>query len=122
MSAGNSKAQRKAPGRPFEPGKSGNPGGLSHETRERRQRVSEALEKAFVDEATGEDKLITAIKLGVAEGEPQLIKLACEYRWGKAVQPVEIAPESMDNDALKGALIEIAEQWKSEGGGSSPLQ
>ncbi len=112
---------RKPRGRPFEAGKSPNPGGWSKEARAKRKAVAEALDEAFTvqDIVDGKpvtkDLLVEAIKLGVQEGEPALIRLACEYRYGKPVQPVDLSPESMADSDLRKAVVEIVEQWKQEG-------
>lgn len=91
-----------------------NPGGMTKEQRERRKSVAEALEKAFVG-PDGQDMLIDAIVDGVMSGDGMCIKLACEYRYGKPVQRVEISPEKMEDDELKRAVVDVVEQWKQEG-------
>lgn len=97
--AGNSESSqgpRRGKGRPFEPGKSGNPSGLSRDMRDRRLRVAEALDKRLVqalDDGNGGktepvDLLVEAIALGVMEREPAIMRIACDYRWGKPPQEV----------------------------------
>lgn len=88
--AGSSESQRKVIGRPFEPGKSGNPDGLPAAVREIRMAVREALDKAFTGPG-GSDELVTALVRGVSVGDGVCIKLACEYRWGKPVQQLEVS-------------------------------
>jgi hypothetical protein len=105
-SAQSSAAERPV-GKPFQPGKSGNPGGLTKEHREARKRVADALDAAFT-RPDGTDGLVEAIVLGVADGDGTCIKLACEYRWGKPVQPVEIDPGKWGDDELRKAAAEVA--------------
>jgi hypothetical protein len=85
---GNRRGTKKPRGGSWKKGQSGNPSGLPKEARERRKRVAEALEDALIMD-DGRDLLIEAIVLGVQEGEPALIKLAAEYRWGKPPERVE---------------------------------
>jgi hypothetical protein len=86
---------KKRRGGSWKPGQSGNPTGLTSETRAKRQAIAAALDEAFtvkeiVDgKEVTKDLLVEAIKLGVQQGEPSLVRLACEYRYGKPVQPVE---------------------------------
>lgn len=47
------------------------------------------LDEAFYDPATGRDLLVEAIKAGVIQGDASLTRLAAEYRWCKAPQPIE---------------------------------
>lgn len=120
-SSGTTKIKRKPRGRAFRDGVSGNPSGLSREMRAKRASIAEALDTAFtvkeiIDGVEVEkDLLVDAIKLGVQVGEPALIKLACEYRWGKPVQPVEIDPERMEDSELRKAVVELTKQWEQEG-------
>ena len=106
----------------WKPGQSGNPGGLSKAARRARQAVRDALDAAFTEEVEDEhgnkkviDTLIMAIVDGVkVDRDATCIKLACEYRWGKPVQPVEITPEQLSDNDLKRALTEVVDQWKDE--------
>ena len=106
--------KRRGPGRQFEPGKSGNPSGLPAKVRETRLAVKDALDKAFT-QPDGTDGLVTAIVMGVAQGDGVCIKLACEYRWGKPVQHVVLDPSELPDVELRKAAVEIAEEWKREG-------
>lgn len=90
-----------------------NPGGLTRAQREVRAAVRTLLDEAFTG-PDGTDVLVDAIKLGVSIGDGSIIRLACEYRWGKPTQPVEIDPSRMGDEELKKSVIEIAEQWKQE--------
>jgi hypothetical protein len=95
-SSGGSKPKGKPRGKPFEPGQSGNPSGLSRDMRDRRLRVAEALDKRLVqalDDGKGGktepvDLLVEAIALGVMEREPSIMRIACDYRWGKPPQEI----------------------------------
>ena len=91
-----------------------NPGGLTREQRQRRKSVSDALERAFT-RADGTDELVDAIVAGVRERDSTCLKLACDYRWGKPVQRVEIAPEEMEDHELRRAVADVVEQWRTEG-------
>jgi hypothetical protein len=42
------------------------------------------------------------------------IKLACEYRWGKPVQPVTFDPGKMADDELRNAVRNIVHEWDSD--------
>ena len=76
----------------FKKGRSGNPGGFTKEQREQRLRAAEALDEVFQAEKAGDyDKLAQAILDGVERGDAAIIRLACEYRWGKPTQIVENA-------------------------------
>ncbi len=73
----------------FIKGKSGNPGGLSAERRERLKVLTKALDDVFAPDSEGDpDKLVNAIAQGCADGDAQAMKLACEYRWGKPAQEI----------------------------------
>jgi hypothetical protein len=72
----------------FVKGVSGNPGGLTKEHRAKRLAVRTALETAFVKE--GIDTLVNAIVEGVQAGDSSIIRLACEYRWGKPTEHHEV--------------------------------
>lgn len=80
------KAPGKPRGRPWQKGQTGNAGGLSKHVRAVRASVREALDKAFT--VGDRDTLIEAIVEGVATKDSTCLKLACEYRWGKAPQPL----------------------------------
>lgn len=64
----------------------GNPGIM----REVRENVSAMLAEAMQDKVTGCDMLVTAIVGGVKAGDSRWGKIACEYRWGKPVQRMEL--------------------------------
>jgi hypothetical protein len=95
-------------------GKSGNPGGLTKAFVAARRKASELLEAALCNKETGVDELVDAIVDGVRARDATCIKLACEYRWGKPVQPVEFDPASMDDKELKREVIGLAKQWEQE--------
>jgi hypothetical protein len=99
------KLKKKPRGTPFKPGNCANPTGYNGAPRDMRRRVAALLEAACV-QPDGTDLLINALMAGVLAAEPQLTKLAAEYRWGKPVQPIEgeIAPASLD--ALLASLPE----------------
>lgn len=90
MASSSNKAKQKAPAHAWKPGQSGNPTGLPAAVRETRLAVKDALDKAFT-EPDGSDKLVNAIATGVSIGDGMCIKLACEYRWGKPVQQLEVS-------------------------------
>lgn len=96
----------------FKPGQSGNPGGLTKRHREVRKKVAQLLEDALV--VDNHDRLIEAIVDGVQARDSTCIKLACEYRWGKPMQPVEVDIENMDDQTLKREVMAIAKQWEAE--------
>jgi hypothetical protein len=106
-------AKKKAPPHAWKAGQSGNPSGLPKHVREVRQNVKEALDKAFT-EPDGSDGLVKAIVAGTREGDGVCIKLACEYRWGKPVQPVTFDPGKMADDELRNAVRNIVHEWDSD--------
>lgn len=113
----NKKPKGKPRGKPWQVGHSGNPGGFTKATRARRIAVAAALDEALtvkeiVDgKEISTDLLVEAIKLGVQEREPSLVRLACEYRWGKPIQPIEDVTdvESIKTKQLLAQLPEALE-------------
>ena len=86
--------KKRVVGKPFKPGQSGNPSGSSKKQRARREGASILLEKVFAAQNEGDvDLLVEAIRQGVVAGESAIIKIACEYRWGKPVQLVDVGAE-----------------------------
>ena len=112
--------KRKAPRTAWKPGECPNPGGFTKEKRAQRKAIAEALDEAFTvreiidGKEISKDLLVEAIKIGVQEREPSLIRLACEYRWGKPVQPIDLNPEGMDDSTLLEALEDLFTQLKQE--------
>jgi hypothetical protein len=82
-------SKRAAPGKPFQKGQSGNPGGMPKGTRETRNKIAAALDEAFTQD--GRDLLVEAIVAGVQTGDSTSMKLAAEYRWGKPVSVLELS-------------------------------
>jgi hypothetical protein len=108
-------AKGKAPPHAWKKGQSGNPTGFTKKHLETRLNVQAALDKAFTA-PDGADTLVTAIVRGVQEGDGVCIKLACEYRWGKPVQPVTFDPGKMADDELRNAVREIVHEWDADVG------
>ncbi len=94
-------------------GPSPNPGGLTKAQREARRTLREALDQRFT-RPDGTDILVDALVRGVEDGDSTCIKLSCEYRYGKPVQPVELEPAQLSDGELRRALVEVADQWKEE--------
>ncbi len=96
------KAKQKVPAHAWKPGTSGNPSGLPAAVREVRLAVKDALDKAFTrpDGADG-----------------PCIKIACDYRWGKPVQQVELSGEvsSLSRSQLLEQLPEAMAVLKGQG-------
>lgn len=78
---------KKGPHR-FKKGESGNPRGLPSHVIKIRRDVRAALDEAFAGD--GHDRLIEALVDGVARRDATCLRLACEYRWGKPAQRVEL--------------------------------
>jgi hypothetical protein len=76
----------------FKAGTSGNPGGYSKAKRAERRAFKEALDKAFTAGEGSErvDLLVGALVRGVEAGDPTCTRLACEYRFGKPTESVEV--------------------------------
>jgi hypothetical protein len=89
-----------APGRRFEKGQSGNPGGLTKEHREFRRVLQEQLRSGLVD-ADGMNKLARALVFGVESGDPTCIKLCCEYILGKPEQHVTLGAEGGEQFGIR---------------------
>lgn len=79
--------EKKGPHR-FKKGQSGNPRGLPSHVIKIRRDVRAALDEAFAGD--GHDRLIEALVDGVARRDATCLRLACEYRWGKPTQRVEL--------------------------------
>lgn len=78
MAAENSKLQRKVPGRPFEKGVSGNPGGRPAGFTEFRALMQQKSPEA-----------VTKLTEAVLEGKQWAVELLLAYAYGKPSQPIE---------------------------------
>ncbi len=89
MAETSEKKKKGGPGRPFQKGQTGNPGGVGLDWRARRRAVAEALDKAFVT-PDGRDTLVEIIHEGAALKDATCLKLASSYRWGTPEQKIEL--------------------------------
>ncbi len=102
----------------FKKGVTGNPQGLSRTQRNEREDVRRMLKEACKISGSDKDELIEAIKDGILDRNPAIIKIACEYRWGRATQHVTVEkkePKDMSKDELAElvpeALAALGVQW-----------
>lgn len=94
----------------FVSGRSGNPSGTSKARRNLREKVRASLDAAFTRE-DGSDELVEALVTGVRTGDATMTRLACEYRWGKPTEHVEIT-DGRDAEVL--ALRQLEALRKSD--------
>ena len=105
--------QPRVPGRPFQPGQSGNPGGRPKGSKSLRNLLVEALRKRAKDGKGGEkefyDVLVESIVVNAAKGNAALVKLIFDYHEGPPLQKHELTEFVYNGADLQGALRQIAE-------------
>lgn len=95
-------SKRAAPGRPFEPGKSGNPGGRPKVAQEFKERCREFMEEQ------GWQLMVDMAKRGTGDDARFALKAAMEYAYGK---PKEHKDVDMN---VKGGVTILLPERKAE--------
>jgi hypothetical protein len=105
----NAKQPRKnGPGRPFQPGQSGNPGG--------RKPIAAPVKAALAELNM---PAIARLRQLIGSDDEDIALRAClavlERNLGKVMQPVEVDASKLQDSELKRAVVDVAKQWAEEG-------
>jgi len=105
--------QPRVPGRPFQPGQSGNPGGRPKGSKSLRNLLVEALRKKAKDGKGGEKEfyelLTESIVVNAAKGNAALVKLIFDYHEGPPPQKHELTEFIYQGSELRETVRKVAE-------------
>lgn len=105
--------QPRVPGRPFQPGQSGNPGGRPRGSKSLRNLLVEALRKKAKDGKGGEKEfyelLTESIVVNAAKGNAALVKLIFDYHEGPPPQKHELTEFIYQGSELRETVRKVAE-------------